>query len=300
MPATARKIATNREYTAMATEQVDVIRERLDEIYKSLPVTAPVTRRSSQKGRDVMQPNPHPHQAQSNSSIAFDALKLSVAELGATSGKSLDTMIQFDLKLVENTYSGVIDLEPHKHGKDRDDAAVLAEVYVKAHEGAVIFDVKARNRSKTISNARKMIKLGLMQNFGAGQPLQNINDLINIRQNLRKTPSMAGKLQDAHNMLMQYATAQLKSTSLITGPDLRDFAFKKDPEQRTPEQVLEAIRKTARNLMAGKISNCPDADTSDDVKDIIAKCTKRLTAIAKARGAANPGAALTASATNTP
>lgn len=238
--------------------------------------------------------------ATSNSTTAFDALKAEIAELGTNGGKALDTMIQFDLKLASNSYSGLIDLDPHKHGKDKDDAEVLAEVYVKAHEGAVIFDSKARNRSKTISNARKMIRLGLMQNFGAGQPLTNINDLINTRQNLRKTPSIAGKLQDAHNMLMQYATAQIKSTTLITGDELKQFAFKKDPEQRTAEQVLEAIRKTANNLMAGKISNCPDADNSDDVKAIIAKCTHRLTAIAKAKGAANPGAALTASNTNTP
>lgn len=214
----------------------------------------------------------------------FNDLLQVATDLGTQAGQGKDTQIKFDLKLIEAAYLGAINLDPNKHGKDRRDGIVLAEAYVKAQSGNTIFDAKADKSRKLISNVDKCIKLGSNPKWGTGQPLQNVNELITFRQTTRKDPAKAKKLDDAHNMLMRYATAQLKSDTLIDGTARDQYAFKKDPEEITVEDVLERIRKTANNLKVGKIAHLPSLDASKEVQDIINACTKRLTAIAKAKG----------------
>jgi hypothetical protein len=127
--------------------------------------------------------------------------------------------------------------------------------------------------------------------WGVGQPKGVINDLLALRQTLRKDPANAKKLDDAHNTLMRFGTAQLRSDTLLDSDELKAFCFKKEADPRTAEEVLEAARKTFGKLKVGKISNCPDADNSPEVEAIIKLIGKRLTTIAKARapgGAAPP------------
>lgn len=222
--------------------------------------------------------------AQSNTPTFNDLLQTAIT-LGEQAGQGKDTQIRFDLKVLEGAYLGVIDLDPNKHGNDRRDGIVLAEAYAKAQNTAVIFDAKAPNQRKLISNVDKMIKLGANPKWGQGEPLATVNALVTMRQTLRKDPAHAKKLDDAHNMLMRFATAQLKEATLFTGDDLKTFAFKKDPNLREAADILEGVRKMMNNLKVGKVSNCPDLDNSPEVQTIINACTKRLTAIAKAKGA---------------
>lgn len=217
----------------------------------------------------------------------FDSLLQVARDLGAQAGQGKDTQIKFDLKIIEAAYLGGLSLDPNKHGTDRRDGIVLAEEYTKAQTGATVFDSKAPAGRKLISNIDKCIKLGANPKWGNGEPLSTVNSLVSHRQTMRKDPTKVKQLDDAHNMLMRFATVQLKRDTLIDGDELKAFAFKKQAEPRTAEEVLEAIRKMANNLKAGKVNNCPDLDNSGEVQSIINACTKRLTAIAKARGAAN-------------
>lgn len=218
----------------------------------------------------------------------FDDLLTSCAELGAQAGLGRDVQIKFDLKVIEAAYLGTLSLDENKHGKDIDDATKLSEAYWKAQNGAVIFDAKAAKQRKTISNVRKDIKLGSNPKWGQGEPMQSVNKLIAMRQALRKDPANAKKLDDAHNTLMRYATAQLRRDDLMDDAELKEFCFKSEADPRTAEEILEAARKTFSNLRVGKVSNCPDADTSPEVEAIIKLIGKRLTTIAKARAPGGP------------
>lgn len=261
----------------------------------TVPVTEQPTRVTARRRRQIVH---HEQQertttmdqatqtAQPNQSNvpSFNDLLAMATDLGTQAGQGKDVQIKFALKVVEAAYLGGLNLDPNKHGTDRRDGIVLAEAYVKAQKTATIFDAKADKSRKLISNLDKCIKLGANPKWGVGEPLSTVNQLITHRQTLRKDPANAKKLDDAFNMLMRYATQQLKRDTLIDGDELKGFAFKKDSEQRTVEDVLESIRKTANNLKAGKINNCSELDNSAHVQAIINACTKRLTEIAKARG----------------
>lgn len=233
-------------------------------------------------------------QAPGANAPTLQSLMEDVAALGKTFGEAKDGQIKFDLKVCEAAYLGSLNLDRNRHGDDVDDATKLSEAYATAANKALIFDVKAANQRKLISTTRKMIKLGTTPKWGQGEPMQTVGKLMSIRQALRKDPAHAKKLDDAHNTLMRFATQQLKRDTLMDDSELRTFCFKKDPEARTGEEVLEAIRKLANNLASGKVSNCPDLDASAEVKQIAQLCTKRLAAIAKARA---PGGAQTTMST---
>jgi len=225
--------------------------------------------------------------ASKSNGLSFADLLQVATDLGTQAGQGRDVQIKFDLKVLEGAFLGALDLDNNKHGTDVDDATKLSSAYVMAQGTATIFDAKAANQRKLISNVRKMVKLGMWPKGGTGEPLGTVNTLISLRQGLRKDPANAKKLDDAHNTLMRYATAQLKRDQLITNDELKTFCFKRDPEARTAEEVLESIRKTANNLKVGKVNNCPDLDNSQEVQDIIRLCTKRLVVIGKAK-APNP------------
>lgn len=216
--------------------------------------------------------------------ISFADMLVVAADLGKQAGQGKDVQIKFDLKVLEAAFHGSLDLDPNKHGADTDDATKLSEAYARAQNSAVIFDAKAGNQRKLISNVRKGIKLGMWPKGGPGEPLQTVNTLISMRQKLRQDPANAKKLDDAHNTLMRYATTQLKRDHVLDESELRTFCFKAIPEARDGAEVIEAVRKTLNNLKVGKINNCPDLDNSQEVQDMIRLCTKRLVAIAKAKG----------------
>jgi hypothetical protein len=222
-------------------------------------------------------------QPQGQNAPTFESLLAVATDLGTQAGQGTDTQIKFDLKILEGAYLGTLSLDPNKHGQDRRDGIVLAEAYVKAQTGATQFNAKAPAGRKMISNVDKMIRLGSTPKWGQGEPLQNVNALVTFRQGQRKDPAKSKKLDDAHNMLMRYATAQLRSDTLIDGDALKAFAFRREPEERTVEEVLEGIRKTANRLKDGKLPHVAGSDNSAEVQAIINACTKRLTTIAKSR-----------------
>lgn len=246
------------------------------------PVTAPVT---DPKRKETAMETAQASQTQQGANVpSFESLLQVATELGQQAGQGADTQIKFDLKVIEGAYLGALSLDKDKHGKDRRDGIVLAEAYTKARQGAVVFDAKADKNRKLISNVDKCIKLGSNPKWGMGEPLQTVNTLVTFRQTQRKNPAEAKKLDDAHNMLMRFATAQLKRDTLIDGAELQAFAYKVDPDEVTVEQVLEGIRKKATNLQTGKIAHCNGVDQSNEVQKIVDLCTKRLKDIAKARG----------------
>lgn len=257
------------------------------------PVTATVTggisrRRNSRKGENMTpqtlqsapaQGTQHP---QSNV-LPFETLLAIATDLGTQAGQGTDTQIRFDLKVVEASFLGTVDLSPGKHGKEIDDASRLGEAYAKARNGSVVFNPKAANQRKLISNIRTCIKGGMYSKGGTGEPLQTINTLMTLWQKMRRDPSLGKKMDDAHNTLMRFIRAQLKLDSMIDSNQLKDFCVKRETEARSGEEVLESIRKIANNLKAGRVPNCPDTDNSPEVLAIIANCTKRIVAITKAK-----------------
>lgn len=260
------------------------------------PVTAAVTTRRKRGGQDGTQRNPQRStDAMSNipNAPSFESLRDTARDLGTQRGQGKDTQIKFALKIIEAGYLGALDLDPNKHGTGVRDGQVLAEDYMKAANAAVIFDAKADNVRKLVANLDKCIKLGSNPKWGAGQPLSNVNDLMTFRQSEKKAGK---KVDDAFNTLMRYATQQLKSDHLIIDDALKSFVYKREAAMRSAEDVLDGVRKTLTNLKAGKISHCPDLDNSKEVKDAINLLTARLTAIAKAKGAAAGNTAAPAAA----
>ena len=221
-------------------------------------------------------------------------------DLGQDAGKGKDTQIKFLLKMVDGGYHGVLDLAGNKHGTQVDDATKLAEEYVKAQNGAVIFDAKAPNQRKLISTLRTGIKLGGWPKGGNGEPLATVNNLMTMRQNLRKDPATAKKLDDAANTLMKYARTQLKRDTLIDDPaELKDFCFKASRDLSTAEDILDGMAKQLDKLVQGTASQNTAQDNSAEVQAARNAIRKRLAAIATARGKAQgpAGAGVTAAVT---
>ena len=213
-------------------------------------------------------------------------------DLGTEAGKGKDTQIKFLLKAVEGGYHGAVDLAANKHGTDVDDATRLAEVYVKAQQGAVVFDAKAPNQRKLISTVRTSIKLGGWPKGGNGEPLATVNNLMTTRQNLRKIPAEAKKLDDAANTLLKYARAQLKRDQLIDDAELKEFCYKPGKNFATAEDIINSMVKQMDKLIDGSAAHGTAQDNSVEVREARQELRKRLSAIATARGKAKgPGAA---------
>lgn len=222
--------------------------------------------------------------------ISFADLLQTAATLGAEAGKGKDTQVKFLLKTVEGAYHNALDLSRNKHGAEVDDATKLAEAYVKAQQGAVVFDAKSANQMKLISTLRTSIKLGAWPKGGNGEPLATVNNLMTIRQNLRKIPAEAKRLDDAANTLLKYARAQLKVDRLLDDAQLKELCYKPGKGLPTAEELLERTAKQLDALITGKAGQGTVQDNSKEVRDARFALRQRLIAIAKARGG-NQGAA---------
>jgi hypothetical protein len=183
--------------------------------------------------------------------ITFNDLLQCAADLGQQAGAGVDTQVKFLLKSVEGGYHNALDLKPSKHGTDIDDATKLAETYVKARQGAVVFDAKADNQQKLISTIRTSIKLGAWPKGGNGEPLATVNNLMTMRQNLKKIPAQAKQLDDAANTLLKYARTQLKRDTLLSDDELKQLCFKKKADTKTVEELVESAKKALDKLIDG-------------------------------------------------
>lgn len=234
--------------------------------------------------------NPQPSPTPQSNTITFADLLQTAAQLGAEAGKGKDTQIKFLLKAVEGGYHNALDLSANKHGTDVDDATKLAETYWRAQQGAAVFDAKAPNQRKTVSCVRTAIKLGSWPKGGNGEPLATVNNLITMRQNLKKIPAEAKKLDDAANTLMKYARTQLKLDSLVPDSQLKDFCYKPTKNLSTAEDILSAMSKQLDSLVSGAAAQGTAQDSSQEVRAARHQIQQRLASIAKARAANKPGA----------
>lgn len=214
--------------------------------------------------------------------LDFAGLMARATELGEQHGKGKDTQIKFLLSACEGGYLNAVDLIPNKHGTEIDDATKLAEAYVKAQGTATVFDAKAMNQRKLISTLRTSIKLGQWPKGGNGEPMATVNNLMSHRQQMRKNPVTAKRLDDAANTFLRYARAQLKRDQLIDGDELKEFVNKKTADPATATEVLENVRNQLKKLSEGRASKGTAQDNSPEVQQAIQKLTARLVAIAKA------------------
>ncbi len=218
--------------------------------------------------------------------LSFADLLQTAAELGAQAGYGKDTQIKFLLKTCEGGYHNALSLDRNKHGTDLDDSTKLAEAYVKARQGAVVFDAKSDNQQKLISTVRTAIKLGSWPKGGNGEPLATVNNLMTIRQNLKKIPAEAKKLDDAANTFLKYARAQLKMDKLIEDAQLKELCYKPGKTLATAEQIIEETVKKLDKLISGAAASNTAQDNSAEVRNARQMLRTRLSAIATARGKA--------------
>lgn len=211
--------------------------------------------------------------------LDFSQLMARATELGEQHGKGKDTQIKFLLSACEGGYLNAVDLVPNKHGTEVDDATKLAEAYVKAQGTATVFDAKAMNQRKLISTLRTSIKLGQWPKGGQGEPMATVNNLMAHRQQMRKNPATAKRLDDAANTFLRYARAQLKKDQLIDGEELKEFVNKKQPDPQTSTEMLESIRNQLKKLAGG--TKAGQQDNSAEVRGAIQQLTNRLVTIAK-------------------
>lgn len=204
-------------------------------------------------------------------------------ELGEQAGKGKDTQVKFILQTIQGGYHNCLDLNHNKHGTDVDDATKLAETYVKAQQGAVVFDAKAPNQRKLISCLRTGIKLGSWPKGGQGEPVATVNNLLSARDKLRKNPATAKRLNDAANSLLTFARAQLKRDVLIDESEFEDFLFKPDSKDQTAEEVIESLVKRLDKVLDGSAAHGTVQDRDAKVINARDQLRKRLGEYSKAR-----------------
>ncbi len=202
-----------------------------------------------------------------------------VDQLGLEAAKGGDSQIKLDLLMLEGAYHAKFDLRPDKHGTGIDDADMMTRRYFKGVTANSVFARERKSHSKTASNVRKVIKFGTSPQWGTNEPLANTNTFVATWRAKRKAGEK--NLDDVHNALMRYITAQMKDTRLITGDQLEKFAYKPGKEQNTAADVLRAQIKTLTKLTVGKAPSCSEVDTSPEVQAAIRSLNQRLTNIAK-------------------
>jgi hypothetical protein len=213
----------------------------------------------------------------------FQDILDAATQLGGEAGKGKDTQVKFLLKTIEGGYHNILDLNHNKHGTDVDDATKLAEVYVKAQQGAVVFDAKAPNQRKLISCVRTGIKLGGWPKGGNGEPIATVNNLMSKRAALRKIPAQAKLLNDAANTLLAYARAQLKLDRLIDDAGLEEFLFKPTQDDLTAEEIIANTVKKLDKLIDGSASHGTAQAKTAHVLNARDSLRKELADIAKAK-----------------
>lgn len=205
-----------------------------------------------------------------------------IRDIGTTVGTANDAQIKMDYALIEAGYKGVLDLTKNKHGKGIDDATKAAEIYYTARNKHVRFDYKAPNQRKTASTMRKCLQFGGKTTWGAGQPLQLLNDFMNMWQTLRADANFAKQLNDAHNALMRVIRKQLSLAEIMTPQELRSYMFKPEAKAKDNMKLIEGIEKLAKSLYDGSASHGLVQDQSVQVAAIIAACHDRKLAIVEA------------------
>jgi hypothetical protein len=227
--------------------------------------------------------------------ITLDDMLVLARESGEAEARGQDSLPQFLLKVTEASFVGALDLTANKHGPGIDDATRLTAERVKARTHSNVFDRRALNQRVACNRTRTMAKLGMFTKGGPGEPLSTLNRLLTLRDKASKMPATQKRVIDAANAMINYARAQVRLDHVCNETDLEQFFLKPDHDKPTEEQFLEATRK---RLQAGKVgkglNGAIDADTADKA---IAAITKRLKAIAVAKGASNGGAAAAAQAT---
>jgi hypothetical protein len=195
--------------------------------------------------------------------------KLTALAQAAAAGA--EVQVQALLLVMEGGYHGTL---------AHDDAQARALAYVMARGKHTIFDAGANSQKKLTSNFRKAITFGADRRWGAVEPVQNVNKLLQRRVQLRK--QSAKGLEDAANMFLRYATAQRKSAALITGKDLEAFCFKNTSgNEKTAVEVLEDIRKLAQKLKLGKIANCHESYAGPEILTIATACASAIVTLSK-------------------
>jgi hypothetical protein len=220
--------------------------------------------------------------------MVFSDLEAVAKQLGEETGKGKDTQVKFLIKAVEGAYHNAIDLVANKHGHEVDDVTKLAEIYVKAQQGSVIFDAKAPNQRKLVSCLRTCVKLGQWPKGGLGEPLATMNNLITMRQKMRTNPAEAKRLDDAANTLLKYARRQIRLDQIVPDAELKEMCFKPVSGQRTAEEIIESARNQLQKLLEGKAAGGTALDQSPLIRAAKNSLTQRLTEIAQAR-APKPG-----------
>lgn len=292
---TPSSLTATPEQFAFLRDTIDVLEQQANSSMAArLPepevVTKPTvprgSRRRSPKGQQPMSDaTQQANTAPKSNTVTMAELLLTADEFGKQAALGGDVQIKFDLKVAEAAFCGALDLQKNKHGQGLDDATKLAEAYAKGRNTNVIFDHRDMKQRKLASDLRTDIKLGSSPKFGVGEPMGTINTLMTTHRHLRQTANKSGKkIVDAHNMFMRFARTQLTRDTLISGDELKSFCFKKDPDQRQLAAVYSQILGTMVKARDGKLSNCPDADSSTEVNTIINACNRRLSAIAKAKG----------------
>ena len=178
-----------------------------------------------------------------------------VDQLGDEAGRGKDVAVKFTMTMIESGYHNIYDLNKNKHGKDRDDASVMAERFAKKQNASAMFDYKGPNERKASSCARTGIKLGSWPKGGAGEPIATVNNFVTDWIKQSKLPSNKGRMIDANNALLSFARAQLKRDHLIDPSQFSEFMFKADKDEATAEEIIEAAVKKLDKLIDGSASN---------------------------------------------
>lgn len=192
----------------------------------------------------------------------FDDLLGDVRKIGADIGNGRLGRLRIGLLLVNGAYNNVVDTTRNKHGDGIDDAVAVTMECVKADTQA---DPNNDSKSAGVqaSKFRACIKLGGWTRGGPGQPIDNVNKLLDRHAALKKS---GAKVRDAFEALLKYASVQIKLQAAMDEKDLEQFVLKSTKEPPTLEEYLEGVSKKLTDLVTGKAANGTLQDTSPAVQ----------------------------------
>lgn len=197
-----------------------------------------------------------------------------------------EVRVQHLLKVFRAGFEGVIDNTQDKHGSGVDDAQRIAEVWYKSRNANVVFNPKADNQKKLISEMRRMIICGGWTKGGPQEPVATVNNVMGAYKKMRATEGP--RMIDAGNFLLAVARHISRSDTMPAHDDLMKHALKPVGSVATIEDVLDATRRTLIKLQSGKHSagQCATVNVDHAVKAL----NKELKAIADAKRAAETAA----------
>lgn len=197
-----------------------------------------------------------------------------VRKFAQDSGNGRLSRLRIALRTINAAYDGVLDTVKDKHGKGLDDAAFIYAAVSK--EEAQIGTHNGKSVAAQASKIRACVKLGGWTRGGVGQPISNVNFLVERHKALKSTGQ---DVKDCYEAVLKYASVQIKLNQAMEEKDLDQFILKGAKAPVELEDYLAGIQKKLTDLVSGKAGGGTLQDSSPEITLALEGVGQRLAAL---------------------